>query len=144
VYAQTLVAPTAAGSPYTLTHNTNTIYPLVQLWDVTNGQLIAAEIAVIDANNITVSFRVTPPHNVNVVVAGGIPTGGAAQVLAYRYVQSNAATLWTITHNLSFMPNVSVVDSTGHEIYPGDVAYPTATTVQLTFSAAVGGEAYLS
>jgi hypothetical protein len=39
---------------------------------------------------------------------------------------------------------VSAVDSTGREMWPGAVDYPSATTVQLTFSAAVGGEAYLS
>jgi len=70
------------------------------------------------------------------------PTGVPA--LGYRHVQASAATTWAITHNLSFRPNVAAVDSTGQEIVPGAVQYPSATTVQLTFSAAVGGEAYLS
>jgi hypothetical protein len=39
---------------------------------------------------------------------------------------------------------VSAVDSTGREIVPGAVDYLSATAVTLTFSAAVGGEAYLS
>jgi len=69
---------------------------------------------------------------------------GGAPTLAYRHVQSSAATTWSITHNLSFRPNVSAVDSTGREIWPGATDYTSATTVQLTFSAAVGGEAYLS
>ena len=64
--------------------------------------------------------------------------------LAYRHVQSSAATTWTIPHNLSFRPNISAVDSTGREILPGAVDYTSATTVTLTFSAAVGGEAYCS
>jgi hypothetical protein len=63
---------------------------------------------------------------------------------SYRHVQSTAATTWSITHNLAFRPNVSVVDSTGREMWPGAVDYPSATAVTLTFSAAVGGEAYLS
>jgi len=69
---------------------------------------------------------------------------GGAPTLAYRHVQSSAATTWSITHNLSFRPNVAAVDSTGREIWPGATDYTSATTVQLTFSAAVGGEAYLS
>jgi len=69
---------------------------------------------------------------------------GTAAALAYRHVQASAATTWSITHNLSFRPNVTAVDSTGQAIWPGAVNYPSATTVQLTFSAAVGGEAYLS
>jgi len=64
--------------------------------------------------------------------------------LAYRHVQSSASTTWAITHNLSFRPNVAAIDSTGREIWPGATDYPSATTVQLTFSAAVAGEAYLS
>jgi hypothetical protein len=63
---------------------------------------------------------------------------------AFRHVQATAATVWTIAHGLTFAPNVSAVDSTGREIWPGAVDYPTASTVVLTFSAAVGGEAYLS
>jgi hypothetical protein len=62
--------------------------------------------------------------------------------LAYRHVQASAATVWTITHNLVFRPNVTAVDSTGQVIIPGTVLYTSATTVQLTFSAAIGGEAY--
>ena len=68
----------------------------------------------------------------------------APPVLAYRHVQATAATTWSIPHNLSFRPNVAAVDSTGREIVPGAVDYASATTVTLTFSAAVGGEAYLS
>ena len=70
------------------------------------------------------------------------PTGVPA--LGYRHVQASAATTWSITHGLSFRPNVAAIDSTGREIWPGAVDYPDAVTVQLTFSAAVGGEAYLS
>src|SRR5262245_51617450 len=71
------------------------------------------------------------------------PTISVAQV-AYRYTQASAAPVWSIIHNLPFRPQVTAVDSTGREITPGDVSYPDAVTVQLTFSAAVGGEAYLS
>jgi hypothetical protein len=69
---------------------------------------------------------------------------GPSQTVAYRHVQATAATVWTIAHDLSFRPNVTAIDSTGREMWPGAVDYPSAITVQLTFSAAVGGEAYLS
>jgi hypothetical protein len=77
------------------------------------------------------------------LAAKGDP-GDAGAALAYRHVQATAATTWAITHNLSFRPNVSAVDSTGREIWAGSVDYLSATTVQLSFSAAVAGEAYLS
>jgi hypothetical protein len=73
---------------------------------------------------------------------GPAGTYDPAQV-SYRYVQGTAATVWTINHTLPFMPNVTVVDSTGHEIIP-EVTYAGTSQIQLTFSAAVGGEAYLS
>lgn len=69
---------------------------------------------------------------------------GDPGTVAYRHIQASAATTWTIPHNLAFRPNVTAVDSTGREITPGDINYTDATHVQLTFSAAVGGEAYLS
>src|SRR5580765_4989617 len=73
------------------------------------------------------------------------PPGDPADIgaVSYRHVQPSAASVWTITHGLSFQPNVSVVDSSHRESIPGAVDSPTATAVQLTFSAAVGGEAYL-
>lgn len=63
---------------------------------------------------------------------------------SYRHVQVTPATTWVINHPLLFWPNVMVVDSTRREILPGSVDYPSSTSVQLTFSAAVAGEAYLS
>src|SRR5580765_5310049 len=63
---------------------------------------------------------------------------------SYRHVQTTASTLWVITHDLQYRPNVAVVDSAGSEIWPGAVQYISSTTVHLTFSAAVGGEAYLT
>lgn len=70
--------------------------------------------------------------------------GGDPGAVSYRHVQSSASTVWTIVHSLPFRPNVSAVDSTFREIIPGAVDYPDGITVRLTFSAAVGGEAYLS
>lgn len=74
----------------------------------------------------------------------GDPGPAGAGVLAYRHVQPTASTSWTIVHNLTFRPNVAVVDSAGQEIIPGAVDYTNSVSVTLTFSAAVGGEAYLS
>lgn len=64
--------------------------------------------------------------------------------LSYRHVQASAATVWDITHNLPFRPNVWAVDSSGREMVPGSVEYVSPVAVRLTFSAAVGGEAFLS
>jgi len=95
-------------------------------------------------------------------VGPGVPAGGSdGQMLCkvgsvsydtqwmdydayYRYVQATAATVWLINHSLTYRPSVTVVDSSGRVMIPGSVEYPSASSVKLTFSAAVGGEAYLS
>lgn len=64
--------------------------------------------------------------------------------VSYRFSQLSASTLWDINHTLTFRPNVLAVDSTGSQIWPGDTKYLSDTHIQLSFSAAVAGEAYLS
>lgn len=70
---------------------------------------------------------------------GPAGTGSAS----YVHTQNSAASVWTIVHNLDFQPNVTVVDSAGSEV-EGDIEYVSGSTVQVTFSAAFGGVAYLS
>lgn len=88
-------------------------------------------------DGVTVTPGVSGEAVVNV---SGTPGG----VTSYTHYQSSAATVWTINHPLSFQPNVTVVDSLKQEIWPGRVEYLTSSTIRLTFSAALGGEAYLS
>lgn len=73
----------------------------------------------------------------------GLPgsQGEISGVLEYNQVASSTA--WTIRHGLGYHPNVTTVDSAGTRI-EGDVAYPDLATVTVTFSAPVGGSAYLS
>lgn len=63
--------------------------------------------------------------------------------VAYTFVQSTPSRTWTITHNLPFQPSVTVVDSSGN-VYEGTIRYLSPTTVELDFSAAFSGIAYLS
>jgi hypothetical protein len=117
-----------AGGDLTGTYPNPTLAPgAVGTTDIVDGAVTDAKITSVAYSKVT-----------------GAPVIPAPQVLAYRHVQATAGTVWSITHNLSFRPNVAAVDSTGREIVPGAVDYPSATAVTLTFSAAVGGEAYLS
>lgn len=68
---------------------------------------------------------------------------GPEPIVGYRHVQAVPATQWDIIHGLSFWPNVAIVDSTGREVV-GEITYLSSAAVRLTFSAAFGGEAYLS
>lgn len=73
-----------------------------------------------------------------------IGAGQDEQVQSYRHVQASPTTVWNIDHGLSFYPHVTIVDSSKREVFPDHIDFPTATTVVVTFTAAVGGEAYLS
>jgi hypothetical protein len=67
------------------------------------------------------------------------PSGGQSV-----FVQSSAASVWTINHNLGYRPaGVMVMDSGGTEV-EGLVSYPDLNTVVITFSAPFAGTAYLS
>lgn len=61
----------------------------------------------------------------------------------YEHLQSVASTTWTINHNLGKNPSVTVIDSGGSYIVT-DIAYTNSNTLVLTFSAALGGTAYLN
>lgn len=70
----------------------------------------------------------------------GPPGAGGA---SYAHVQGAPLATWTIVHNLGFFPSVTVVDSGGTTV-EGDMRYIDVNTVELSFSAAFGGSAYLS
>jgi hypothetical protein len=65
------------------------------------------------------------------------------QDLGYVHYQGTASATWTITHNLDFFPNVTVVDSGGSTV-EGEIFYQNQGTVVLTFRSAFSGTAYLS
>lgn len=67
----------------------------------------------------------------------------AAQALAYQHTQGSASASWVITHNLGFMPNVTVQDSAGN-IVEGEIAYTSSNSLTVSFASAFSGKAYLS
>lgn len=63
---------------------------------------------------------------------------------SYRHVQGPALISWVIHHNLGFRPGgITIIDSAG-DVVEGDIVHLDDNTVVLTFTSAVGGEAYLS
>lgn len=62
---------------------------------------------------------------------------------AYVFTQVAPANPWVINHNLGFYPQVTVIDSGGSNV-EGDVSYPSINQMQIAFSGAFSGTAYLS
>lgn len=61
----------------------------------------------------------------------------------FVFNQAVPAALWTIVHSLNKYPSVSVVDSAGTAVV-GSVHYLSSTKLQIEFSAAFSGVAYLN
>jgi len=62
---------------------------------------------------------------------------------AYTHDQMTPGTVWSITHNLGFFPNVMTFDSAGTQII-GDVQHIDKNSMTITFSHSNAGKAYLS
>lgn len=71
------------------------------------------------------------------------PEGPMGTEQTYIFTQLTPDTLWDIIHNLNRYPSVTVVDSGGSEIIPS-VIYISGNQVQLHFSNATSGKAYLN
>jgi hypothetical protein len=78
---------------------------------------------------------------INLNPAISISNGGGSTQFSYQ--QSIASTIWTINHNLGFVPNVTTVNNSSQEIV-GVITTLSTTTVVIEFSDAVSGYAYLS
>ena len=63
--------------------------------------------------------------------------------VSYEHNQGSASNSWTITHNLGFKPNVTVIDSAGN-IVEGEIAYTNSNSLTVSFASAFSGKAYLS
>lgn len=62
---------------------------------------------------------------------------------AHIHTQSTPALTWNITHNLGKFPAVSVVDSADQEVI-GEVEYINDSSLNVKFSAAFSGKAYIN
>jgi hypothetical protein len=62
---------------------------------------------------------------------------------SFTFTQASPTSTWTITHNLDYKPNISVVDSTGSQV-EGETVWTSNNSLTITFSGAFSGVAYLS
>lgn len=61
----------------------------------------------------------------------------------YIHPQSTPDNVWTITHNLGLLPQVTIMNSAG-QVVEGDINYISNDVVELTFVAQFSGIAILS
>lgn len=78
-----------------------------------------------------------PADMAQVIVGPAGPPGGGT----YTHTQGIAASVWTVPHNLSRRPSVSVTDHLGNLVH-ADVRYLDSNLVQITHGSALSGFAY--
>lgn len=64
-------------------------------------------------------------------------------IVSYVHTQSTSLSVWAITHNLGWYPNITVQDSAGTTV-EGDIIYTDLYSLIITFSGSFTGKAYLS
>ena len=83
------------------------------------------------------------PVTIEIGTSGPQGPSGDLRNLAYVFTQGVASAIWNINHGLTFIPNITVVDSAG-SVVEGDYSYPDENTVIATFIGSFAGKAYLS
>jgi len=62
----------------------------------------------------------------------------------YVHDQNSASDTWSITHNLGFMPNITVVDTAGNTLIGFGIQYVNINSLIISLAGATTGVAYLS
>jgi hypothetical protein len=74
---------------------------------------------------------------------GGVTAAQIVPLVSYKHNQNSSSTNWFITHNLRFLPNVTVFDSAGNTV-EGNVVHTSINALYIEFSSTVSGQAVLS
>lgn len=75
--------------------------------------------------------------------AGFVTADQIPQASTYIHQQIAPADVWTINHNLGRFPGIVIVDSAGSKVY-GDIQFVSENQIQVSFTAAFAGKAYLN
>jgi len=96
----------------------------------------------VDSRNSSTTLAFTPTSEItSTTVQGAIEEVRAKS--KYVHTQASAATTWSITHNLKFYPNVSIVDSALSHVM-GEVTYINENSLTVSFTSGFSGKAFLS
>lgn len=96
----------------------------------------------VDSRTSSTNLAFTPTSEItSTTVQGAIEEVRAKS--KYVHTQASAATTWSITHNLKFYPNVSIVDSALSHVM-GEVTYINENSLTVSFTSAFSGKAFLS
>jgi transcriptional regulator GlxA family with amidase domain len=134
----TNMSQSVAATTWSFTHNLNTINPIVQVYDLTNSQIIPNQI--VGMNNSTAEIRFDYAQAGYAVASngGGLYVTGSTSTL----VQTSANVTWSFTHNLNNKYNTyEVYDDSDLVIIPSGIKALTNNTAELYFAGPQTGRA---
>jgi hypothetical protein len=132
------MSQSVAATTWSFTHNLNTINPIVQVYDLTNSQIIPNQI--VGMNNSTAEIRFDYAQAGYAVASngGGLYVTGSTSTL----VQTAANVTWSFTHNLNNKYNTyEVYDDSDLVIIPSGIKALTNNTAELYFAGPQTGRA---
>jgi hypothetical protein len=134
----TNMSQSVAATTWSFTHNLNTINPIVQVYDLTNSQIIPNQI--VGMNNSTAEIRFDYAQAGYAVASngGGLYVTGSTSTL----VQTSANVTWSFTHNLNNKYNTyEVYDSNDTVIIPSGIRAVGDNNAEIYFATPQTGRA---
>lgn len=128
------VQPVAA-LEWTITHNLNSNYPIVQVFDSAGNVVIPDNINCGTFNSVVVSFN-TPTAGV-AVIQRGESEGSEQPIYAFEDSFTTSKT-WVINHQLGYNPIIHVIVGQD-EVQPQSLVHNTINQSTITFSSAQTG-----
>ena len=125
-FTQATAAPT-----WSFTHNLNTQYPIVQVYDATYSQIIPNAIVGTTTNTVEIRFDYSQSGYAVASNGGGLIVTGSMSQLS----QSTAALTWSFAHNLnSKYVNFEVYDSNNYVVIPANILAVDNNNANLYFA----------
>lgn len=124
-----------AALEWTITHNLNSNYPIVQVFDASGNVVIPDNINCGTFNSVVVSFN-TPTAGV-AVVQRGESEGSSQPVYAYEHTYSSSD-IWVVNHQLGYNPIIHVIVGQD-EVQPQSLVHNSLNQATVTFSSAQTG-----
>jgi len=107
---------------------------------MSDNLIVAPVVQTLTVTEVVQSLTVTAPGPQGPQGPQG-PSGAQTQVF-YTHTQNTPSDTWIIHHNLGGYPTVLVFDSGGAQC-EGNISFPDGNTMQVTFSSAFSGTAYI-
>jgi hypothetical protein len=127
-----------AATTWSFTHNLNTITPIVQVYDLTNAQIIPNQIVGMNNSTVEVRFDYLQAGYAVASNGGGLYVTGSTSTL----VQTAANVTWSFTHNLNNKYNTyEVYDDSDVVIIPSGIKAVDNNSAEIYFAGPQTGRA---